>query len=188
MKFYRELTICSDTIAVENRYALREQIRQKSFSSFNEFLNHCKDQTDLPPLHLDKPNAVVMGRKTWDSLPDRFRPLPNRLNVVLSKKKHDEGGKEIVLARSLEKALDHLSSKSIANIFVIGGGRVYEESIRHPQCQALYLTQIDNAFDCDTIFPDFTSNFALRATGHSVLESDIPYQFTAFERSSAPVE
>ena len=188
MKFYRELTSCPDSLTVENRYALRDRRIRKSFSSFKGFINFLKNQNDLPSPQEGKRNAVVMGRRTWDSLPVRFKPLPNRLNVVLSKRKQEMVGKDVVMVQSLEQALERLSSNSTSKIFVIGGGSVYEESIQHPECAALYLTQIEDIFHCDTYFPKFQSTFILRATGHSVQESGISYKFTVFDRSFSSSE
>ena len=112
-------------------------------------------------------NAVIMGRKTWESIPEKFRPLPGRLNVVLSasgrvyeKSNKENGGPgeddaeggakclpEGVLARaSIEEALETLSTGEykdiIEKVFVIGGAKVYEEALKSEQCEAVHLTEV----------------------------------------------
>lgn len=90
-----------------------------------------------------KRNAIVMGRKTWDSLvSQQHAPLPRRWNVVISKTLNLTSPDTLVCT-SLDKALECLSCLSnVESIFVIGGSQLYQEAIQHPQCQTLNLTQI----------------------------------------------
>jgi dihydrofolate reductase len=91
---------------------------------------------------------VIMGRKTWESLPERFRPLPGRRNVVVTRDPAFEAsGAEI--AHSLDAALDHLAGQP--RIFVIGGGQLYAEAL--PRADELVLTEIDEDIDGDVRFP-----------------------------------
>lgn len=99
-------------------------------------------------------NAVIMGRNTWESLPKKYQPLPNRINVVLSSNPDLDLPEGVLQFDSLDAALTALStSKKIEQIFVIGGARVYEEAILHDNCERLYLTKIEEDFDCDVFFP-----------------------------------
>ena len=180
LRFYRELTCCSNTAAVEKRYGLTKDFANHDFPGFSQLLAHLKNLEDLPALQLDHPNAVIMGRTTWESLPDKFRPLPNRLNVVLSRQRAYRLDSNVMVASSLEKAFHELSSNQTPNIFVIGGGKLYEEAIFHPQCQSIYLTQINHEFQCDTFFPDYPKNYALKSQGHTVQENDLHYQFNVY--------
>jgi len=116
-------------------------------------------QTDEPGLR----NAVVMGRKTWESIPAKFRPLPGRLNVVLSKSgamreatnenAAPENGKTVevlpegvLLRESLDDALETLASEehqvNVERVFVIGGAQVYAEALASPRCSAVHLTEV----------------------------------------------
>ena len=100
----------------------------------------------------DKQNAVIMGSNTWASLPEKFRPLPERLNVVLSWQPLDLPA-GVLFGSSLDNALEQLSNRADINeVFVIGGARVYAEAINHPACVKIYLTEIDSVFECDTFF------------------------------------
>lgn len=99
-----------------------------------------------------KQNAVIMGRKTWESLPPKSCPLKDRLNIVLSSKTISlpEG---VVQARSLRDALHLACTKDVDRCFVIGGGKVYEEALRLDELNSVYLTQVYGNFDCDVFFP-----------------------------------
>ncbi|CAI5999071.1 unnamed protein product [Closterium sp. NIES-64] len=109
-------------------------------------------------------NAVLMGRRTWESLPPRFRPLPGRLNVVLTRSGQlpatcsdgdssagaGSGGggtqQDVVVADSLAAALLMLGTEphksSIESVFVIGGGQVFSEALSSPLCEAIHLTRV----------------------------------------------
>jgi dihydrofolate reductase len=94
---------------------------------------------------------VIMGRKTWDSLPERFRPLPGRRNIVVTRQAswQAQGAER---AASLDHALALASGAGKA--FVIGGGELYALAL--PRADELVLTEIDTAFDnADTFFPTF---------------------------------
>ena len=107
-------------------------------------------------------NAVVMGRKTWESIPKKFRPLSGRVNVVLSKdddarEKYDIP-EEVLLAKSLEKGFGELNAirhkTPIETVYVIGGGKIYEEAMNRGLCEHIYLTRIHkDGIECDTFFP-----------------------------------
>jgi dihydrofolate reductase/thymidylate synthase len=103
----------------------------------------------------EKTNAVVMGRKTWESLPRKFRPLPERLNVVLSRTADAlDFPPGVLVARSLDGALALLSEiVSVETVFVIGGGEVYAEALASPALDAVHLTRVETEAECDAFFP-----------------------------------
>lgn len=97
-------------------------------------------------------NAVIMGRKTYLSIPKKFRPLKDRFNIVLSRDPvkawlQCEGA---LVENSLDKALDLAAKVCSGEIFVIGGASVYEEAFKHPDADLLYLTEVHGDYDCDT--------------------------------------
>jgi dihydrofolate reductase len=101
-------------------------------------------------------NAVIMGRKTWESIPARFRPLPGRLNVVISRslgQKPSEGG--VVVAGSLEEALQELRGRAggVGRVFVIGGAQIYGAALERREARRVLLTRVRSEFECDTFFP-----------------------------------
>ncbi|KAK4238155.1 dihydrofolate reductase [Achaetomium macrosporum] len=104
-------------------------------------------------------NAVIMGRKTWESIPDRFRPLPGRWNVVLSRGKEEEGqNPNAVTAQSLEEALTYLGhvkqkEDGLGRVFVIGGAQIYGAALEMKEARRVLLTRVLSKFECDTFFP-----------------------------------
>ena len=91
---------------------------------------------------------VIMGRKTWESLPERFKPLPGRKNIVIS---HwpDYPADGAHLATSLEAALRESSDET--EVFIIGGAQIYQYAL--PLAHRVYLTQINTDYEADAFFP-----------------------------------
>ena len=134
-------------------------------------------------------NAVIMGRKTWDSLPKSVRPLPGRLNVVLSRdggsamKVGKEENGEWMICSSLDEALTRLSEAPLAgaieNVFVIGGSQVYAEALGHASCGAVHMTEVDYPDEAklDTFFPPIDpANFRLYSSGQHEKENGLRFQ------------
>ena len=145
----------------------------------SEDLKHFKDITVMTS-DPSRKNAVIMGRKTWESLPEKFRPLPNRLNVVLSRNE-EFTAKGAVIGSTLEKAMDVLEKDSqIENIFVIGGAQIYTNTLEHPLCQRLLITFVRGDFACDAFFPLFPNRFKEVRRTPVLSGSGLSYCFTEF--------
>ncbi|KAF0408603.1 dihydrofolate reductase [Gigaspora margarita] len=141
-------------------------------------------------------NAVIMGRKTWESIPPKFRPLKDRLNVVLSKSLKPESDMYVIHS-SLDEAVANLVGKpTIARIFIIGGGYVYKEAIESPLCEYILITKVYKNFNCDTFFPKIDENMYELAShdelvnfvGNDVpkgrqVEGEIEYEFLMYKRN-----
>ncbi len=181
MKFYRELTCSHSTSEIEQRYGLGDNSK-KSFTSYPEFLDHLHSHR---PISLSNnsalPNAVIMGRKTWDSLPEKFRPLPNRLNIILTKQQFTSKVEKVYFTNSLEDALVYAKNAECPNTFVIGGCQIYIEALRQQQCKKIYITKIDSVFDCDVYFPAIKNEYTTNISGYTVSEQLLKYQFTKLE-------
>jgi dihydrofolate reductase len=95
-------------------------------------------------------NAVVMGRTTWETL--RGKPLPGRINVVLSRRP-DFAADGVIVAHGFDEALALADAAGAEQIFVVGGAALYAEAFRHPRCGAVYLTQVLGTFPADTFLP-----------------------------------
>lgn len=102
-----------------------------------------------------------MGRKTWDSIPTKFRPLKGRLNVVISRaftappQDPANPGADPVQAGSLEQAVAYLRSRpagSLGRVFVIGGAQIYGAALALPETRRILLTRVLSDFACDTHF------------------------------------
>jgi dihydrofolate reductase/thymidylate synthase len=131
-----------------------------------------------------KVNAVIMGRHTWDSIPAKFRPLADRVNVVLSRNP-DAAFENASTASSLQGALSMLDApefEHVESIFVIGGSSVYTEALSMPSCSELHITRVQTPFDCDTFFPGFDqSAFCLHKTSTLMTENDVGYKFEVWK-------
>ena len=92
---------------------------------------------------------VIMGRKTWESLPAAYRPLPGRQNIVVSRNA-DYAAPGACVVASLDAALQEAVSAD--EVFVIGGAQLYRQAI--DSADRLYLTEIDRDYEGDVFFPD----------------------------------
>ncbi|MBS0447070.1 MAG: dihydrofolate reductase [Proteobacteria bacterium] len=123
---------------------------------------------------------VIMGRRTWESLPARFRPLPGRRNVVLTRDRawRDAGAEP---QASLDAALAALQGAA-DRIFVIGGGELYAQAL--PRADELVLTEIDTDFDdADTYFPAWDRQaYAETSREHHVDPNGVGYSFVTYQR------
>jgi dihydrofolate reductase / thymidylate synthase len=134
----------------------------------------------------DAENAVIMGRKTWESIPARFRPLDDRLNVVVTHKRDYEVPEGVMRAGSIAEALQRIAKlgAGIERVFVIGGGEIYHHGITMPECRRLYVTRVEGEYGCDAFFPAIGKSFALIQESERHEENGIGYTFQIWERAS----
>ena len=129
---------------------------------------------------------VVMGRKTWDSLPARFRPLPGRANIVVTRQTGllaDGAQAAPSLADALLLARRSAAASGAAKVCVIGGGQLYAEAM--PLADELLLTEIDADLPGDTHFPSWVqADFSVvsRDAHHSAGPPACGYSFTHYQR------
>ena len=112
---------------------------------FSDDLKYFKKITTFTSLPSTQ-NAIIMGRKTADSLPNNF--LPNRLNIVLSKNENYKNENAIIV-NNFNNALDIARNKKVDTIWVIGGSEIYNIAFRHHDIDKIYLTLIDDDYNCD---------------------------------------
>ncbi|ERL91355.1 dihydrofolate reductase isoform X1 [Dendroctonus ponderosae] len=137
-----------------------------------------------------KKNVVIMGRRTWESIPAQFKPLPNRINFVLSRSGLNlDQYSNTQSFTSFREALDKLEESAFRqlyeNVWIIGGSSLYNETFRSPHFHRLYLTKIHKEFDCDTFLPALPGNLKEisdpAVTEDIQEENDIEYTFQVFE-------
>jgi dihydrofolate reductase len=97
---------------------------------------------------------VVMGRKNYDSIPERFRPLPGRENVVLTRDENfqAEGCK---VFHSMESCLEAYKNEVERTVFIIGGGEIYRLALDANVVDEMYITHVNKTYDAATFFPEF---------------------------------
>ena len=134
-------------------------------------------------------HPVIMGRKTWKSLPERFRPLPGRTNIVV---KHQAGyaAEGATVVSSLDEAravaADAAPTLSVGvptsdvgnEVFVIGGGMLYAAAL--PFANRLYLTLVDDTADADTFFPPYEQDFKI--ISDELGSGELPHRFLTLVR------
>ena len=95
-------------------------------------------------------HCVIMGRKNYDSIPLKYRPLEGRINIVVTRQRNFQAEK-CILAGSVEEALKEAESRNEEEVFVIGGADIYRQTIG--LADTLYVTHIRHSFEGDAFFP-----------------------------------
>lgn len=95
---------------------------------------------------------VIMGRKNYDSLPEKFRPLPNRINIVVTRQKQFQA-KDCLVVNSVDEGIATARKAGESELFIIGGAEIYKTTL--PYADYLYLTEIKAEIAGDVFFPDF---------------------------------
>jgi dihydrofolate reductase len=101
-----------------------------------------------------KAHYVIMGRKNYDSIPEKFRPLPNRTNVVVTRQK-SFNAPGCVVVHSLEEGIEEARQGNEQEAFIIGGAEIFKSGF--PFSQRLYLTEIAAEVEGDTYFPEWNA-------------------------------
>ncbi|EGW29859.1 dihydrofolate reductase [Spathaspora passalidarum NRRL Y-27907] len=143
-------------------------------------------------------NAVIMGRKTWESIPKKFRPLPDRINIVLSRSFNNETIDDSVIhADSIENGLKLIKGKNVDKVFIIGGGEIYNSVIGSELVDNLLITEIEHT-DPETVpmdtflkFPEDKwvkqpkselEKFIGEPVDENITEGDYAYNYTLWTR------
>lgn len=144
------------------------------------FFKRLTSETEDP----SRQNAVIMGRKTWDSIPLRFRPLRHRINAVLSRSTTLSLPENVLLAEGLEDALAKVAAHRvpIESVFVIGGGQIYQDALNHEACEIVHLTRVEGRFDCDTFLPPLGERFVRESSSPRQEDHKMSYVFETWKR------
>jgi dihydrofolate reductase len=119
---------------------------------------------------------VIMGRKTWDSLPPRFRPLPGRSNIVVTRQSlwEEQGA---LRAGSLDEAASICASH--ANVWVLGGAEIYAQAL--PMASTAVVTEIDADFEGDAYAPEFDARWAEVSREPKVAATGLHFSFVIYK-------
>ena len=131
-----------------------------------------------------KGHHVIMGRKNYESIPEKFRPLPNRTNIVVTRQKNFSAPNCIVV-NSIEEGLQIAKANQEKETFIIGGAEIYNQGFS--QANKLYLTEIQTSLEGDTYFPEFNKNQwkEISRTHHLADERHkFAFDFVVFEREN----
>ena len=117
-------------------------------------------------------NVVVMGRRSFEEI---GKPLPNRMNIVVSSTKVFTG-ENCCTVGSLQEAIQLAGNR---DVFVSGGARLYEEAL--PIVEKMYITEIEETIDGDTYFPEFDEKDFVKVIDEK-FEGEIPYTYVTYTR------
>ncbi|MFT6440816.1 MAG: dihydrofolate reductase [Salibacteraceae bacterium] len=119
-------------------------------------------------------HCVITGRKNYESIPEKYRPLAKRTNIVVTRNANYKA-EGAVVKNSLEEALEYAKSENESEVFIIGGGQIYKEAMGKNVIDKMYITHVAKNCDADTFFPEIElSNWNIE--GRFALESE---SFTA---------
>lgn len=142
-------------------------------------------------LDISKRNAVIMGRLSYLGIPETKRPLPNRLNIVLSRTwTASDYPPGVVVCTSLDEAMRKLLytqlGADIESIWICGGYSVYKEAMESDYCHRIYYTEIKAKYECDAFFPPIPDTFKQTYdvnVPRGVNEEDgVKYEYKLFEK------
>ena len=149
----------------------------------NELLWHIPDDLKrFKELTLGHP--VIMGRKTFESIVATIgKPLPGRTNIVITREPHTHTsnlGDNTYFVASIEEAIAMAKEFDSTEIFVIGGGQIYEAAL--PYVGRLYLTIIDDTKEADTFFPEYEEIFTKKTFEETRESNGLNYRWVNLER------
>ncbi|KAM9250491.1 LOW QUALITY PROTEIN: dihydrofolate reductase [Cariama cristata] len=140
-----------------------------------------------------KQNALIMGKKTWFSIPEKNRPLKDRINIVLSRELKEAPKGAHYLSKSLDDALALLDSPELKSkvdmVWIVGGTSVYKAAMEKPINHRLFMTRILQEFESDTFFPEIDYKDYKLLTEYPGVPADIQeengiqYKFEVYEKA-----
>ena len=101
---------------------------------------------------------VIMGRKNFESIPHKYRPLPNRTNVVITRQSNYQA-EGCIVVNSIESALEIAKENGDKEPFIIGGGQIYKLAFEANLVDKIYLTKVHHAYEGDTFFPELGNDW-----------------------------
>lgn len=130
-----------------------------------------------------KGHAIITGRKNYESIPEKFRPLPDRTNIVITRQL-DYNAKGAIVVSSIEEAIEYVETH-FANqeVFIIGGAEIYKQTLT--MCQKVYLTRIHHTFQGDVFFPELPLTYWKLKAQLSISADEknkYPFTFETWER------
>jgi dihydrofolate reductase len=127
-------------------------------------------------------HCIITGRKNYESIPEKFRPLPNRTNIIITRQR-DYKAPGTIITGSIEEALEKAKAFGDEEIFIIGGGDIFRQSLH--LVDTIYLTEIRQAFDADVFFPELDKNLwkeVSRVKGPKDEKNKYDYFFVTYKR------
>ncbi len=139
-------------------------------------------------------HAVIMGRKTYESLPPKLTPLKGRLNIIISRnsaydprthsEREDYDPNQVSVQNGIGAAMTFAAEHGFWEPFIIGGGEIYAEAFKHPRVTRVFITEIDQDFEGDVIFPgeDLGMFHQIKSWRHEPFDKNLhPFSWDVYE-------
>lgn len=155
--------------------------RNRGIGRDNQLLWHLADDMSFFK-KMTTNQVVIMGRKTYESLPERFRPLPNRINIVITRSDIQSIYSDLIYVHTADEAIRRAVEYQDKDVFVIGGGQIYKEML--PFVQTIYATEVEALLDADTFFAslDATWTSELISLHHRNDKNDFDFKIIKYSR------
>jgi len=127
---------------------------------------------------------IITGRKNYISIPQKFRPLKNRTNLVLTKQ-NNFNEENCIICNSLEEAIIIAKNNDENEVFIIGGGQIYQEALSKNMVDKMYITHVHENFEADTFFPKFETSKWKKIKENHLLKDEkhlYDYSFVVYEK------
>ena len=122
---------------------------------------------------------VIMGRKNFESIPHKFRPLPNRENIIITRKENYVAP-NCIIQNNIKDALETANKNKEEEVFIIGGGEIYKLALEENLVDRIYLTRIHHVFDGDTFFPNLSDEWKETYKEDFFKDENHKYDFTFY--------
>lgn len=122
---------------------------------------------------------VIMGRKNYEAIPHKYRPLPGRTNIIVTRNQsYDAEG--CVVVNTIGEAIEYAQAAGEEEAFIIGGGEIYNQTIELADC--MYITKVEAEVEGDTYFPEFNeSSWSTRKLSSHAADERHEYAFTIWQ-------
>lgn len=126
-------------------------------------------------------HCIITGRKNYESIPEKFRPLPNRTNIIITRQK-DYKAEGAIVCHSVESAIEKAKQTNDSEIFIIGGAEIYKQSLH--LVDRIYLTKIHHEFEGDAFFPELSGNWIETSRIKGIVDdkNKYPHYFITYQK------
>jgi len=114
---------------------------------------------------------ILTGRKNYESIPEKFRPLPNRTNIVITRNANLTL-KDCHVFSSISEGIELAKNNGEEELFIIGGGEIYKQSLEQNLVDKIYLTLVHQSFEADTFFPEIPKEKWIKKSEHFMAKDE----------------
>ncbi len=128
-------------------------------------------------------HCIITGRKNYESIPKKFRPLEDRTNIIVTRNKAYKAEQGVKVVNSIEKSLEFAKRSGEEEVFIIGGGQIYKQCLERDLVDKMYVTHVAALFDADTFFPKIVPDKWNKKDQFLLGAEPFPAEVKIYERS-----